>query len=142
MLLVVVACSFGRTTIGHQATLTTVQEAGLLVLVLKYLESLEDIFSCSAVSKRWHCACQHIQPSGLILPGRSSRLDEDGMMSVLRWIQNKQKQGALQIKVADLTSLGHGHVFNVAFLEQEKAALNRRSCPLPSNLLLVLGRRV
>ena len=85
-----------------QATLTTVQEAGLLVLVLNHLESLEDILSCSAVSKRWHCACQHIQPASLTLPGRSSRLDEDGMMSVLRWIQNKQKQGALQVKAADL----------------------------------------
>lgn len=85
-----------------QATLTTVQEAGLLVLVLNHLESLEDILSCSAVSKRWHCACQHIQPASLTLPGRSSRLDEDGMMSVQRWMQNKQKQGALQIKAADL----------------------------------------
>jgi len=91
-----------RLSLTMQATLITVQEAGLLVLVLNHLESLEDILSCSAVSKCWHSAFQHIQPAGLTLPGRSSRLDEDGVMSVLRWIQNKQKQGALQVKVADL----------------------------------------
>ena len=91
-----------RLSLTIQATLTTVQEAGLLVLVLNHLESLEDIFCSSAVNKRWHCACQQIQPASLTLPGRHSHMDEDGMMSVLRCIQIKQKQGALQVKAADL----------------------------------------
>jgi len=74
-----------RLSLTIQATLTTVQEAGLLVLVLNHLESLEDIFCSSAVNKRWHCACQQIQPASLTLPGRHSHMDEDGMMSVRRW---------------------------------------------------------
>ena len=103
----IVACNFAIVhdkclSLTIQATLTTVQEAGLLVFVLNHLESLEDILSCSAVNKLWQCACQQIQPASLTLPGRSSRLGEVGMMSVLRWIQNKQKQGALQVKAADL----------------------------------------
>jgi len=80
-----------------QTTLTDVQAAGLLVLVLNHLDTLEDIICCSTVSKGWNTTCQDVRPVSLTIPGHNPRLDPDGMLSTLRWMQQKQQRGHLQV---------------------------------------------
>lgn len=85
-----------------------VSSEALTAAIVSRLVCLADILRCSAVCKTWHTACCKLQLQALSIPGdwkhrplNSYWLNEDGLHSTVRLVQQWHTQGTFQ----NLTSL-------------------------------------
>lgn len=71
---------------------------GVMLGVFNQLESLDDLLVCSSVSKSWNTLIREARPNSLKIGATdySPRLDAEGAVCTLRWLQAKQRAGHLQ----------------------------------------------
>ena len=73
------------------------EEEGLLPEILKHVKQLSDLITCSGVTKRWHAACQRVQPLHISIGGEEKLLLRmAGLTGILQWLQRHQMLRNLQ----------------------------------------------
>ena len=99
-------------TVFLWTTFASLEEEGLLPDILKHVQQLSDLITCSGVTKRWHAACQRVQPLHISIGGEEKLLLRvAGLTGILQWLQRHQMQRDLQ-EVKGLTlNCNRGYVF-------------------------------
>ena len=69
------------------------QNQELTAAVISHLDSLRDLFACSAVSKCWRATVSNLAPTALAIPGPNTKFTCKTTDPILYLVQQKQCQG-------------------------------------------------